>query len=53
MANSLLMGHSHTDPFQAGVTYYLVFENPGNLVRRGGTVSVLLGDTEIDDVPVQ
>ncbi len=53
VASSLLMGHSHSDPFKAGVTYYYVFENPGNVIRRGGTVSVLLGDTEIDDVPVQ
>ncbi len=53
VADSLLMGHSHTAPFDAGVVYYLIFENPGNMVKRGGTVSVLLGNTEIDGVTVQ
>ena len=53
VAASLLMGHSHSDPFHAGQTYYLVFENPGNLVQRGSTVSVLLGDAQVDDVVVQ
>jgi hypothetical protein len=53
VVNSLLMGHSHTGVFKTGVTYYLVFENPGNLVQRGGRVSVLLGDAQVQHVPVQ
>ncbi len=53
VANSLLMGHSHSSPFNAGVTYYLIFENPGNLISRGGTVSVLLGDAQVEHVQVQ
>ncbi len=52
VANNLLMSHSHTAPFQAGLTYYWVFENPGSLVPRGATVNVLLGSSEIDHVEV-
>lgn len=53
VVNSLLMGHSHSGTFTAGQTYYLVFENPGNLVQRGSMVSVLLGDAQVDDVVVK
>ncbi len=53
VVNSLLMGHSHSGSYQAGQTYYLIFENPGNLVQSGGKVSVLLGDAEVDDVNVR
>ncbi len=53
VVSNLLMGHSHEQGFQAGVTYYLIFENPGNLVQRGGTVSVLLGPAEVDHVAVR
>ncbi|MDQ2935064.1 MAG: hypothetical protein M3R49_08840 [Chloroflexota bacterium] len=52
LADQLLMGHSHTDAFKAGHTYYLIFENPGNLVQRGGTVSVLLGRYEVEHYTV-
>ena len=48
--NSLLMGHSHTGTFNAGQTYYMIFENPGNIVQSGGRVSVLLGNAEVDHV---
>jgi hypothetical protein len=50
--NRLLMGHSHTGALTPAVTYYLVFENPGGWIRRGGTVTVLLGDAQVEDVPV-
>ena len=53
VVNSLLMGHSHTGAYTTGVTYYLVFENPGNLVQRGTRVSVLLGDAQVQHVLVQ
>ena len=53
VANQLLMGHAHGDAFKAGVTYYFVFENPGNLIQRGGRVSVLLGSAELDNVAVE
>ena len=52
VVNQLLMGHSHTAPFEPGVTYYLVFENPGNLVHRGSDVSVLLGNAQVEHVVV-
>jgi hypothetical protein len=50
---ALLMGHAHTGRLKAGVTYYLVFENPGNFVRRGDRVSVVLGDARLEHVRVQ
>jgi hypothetical protein len=53
VVNQLLMGHSHTAPFKPGVTYYLVFENPGNLVHRGSDVSVLLGNAQVEHVVVE
>ena len=53
LANELLMGHSHTAPFTAGVTYYLIFKNPGNVIQRGSTVSVLLGDAQVEHVLVR
>jgi hypothetical protein len=53
VVDQLLMGHNHSGPYQPGVTYYLVFENPGNLVQPGSQVSVLLGNVEVDHVTVR
>jgi hypothetical protein len=53
VANDLLMGHSHTGTFEIGHTYYLIFENPGNVVQAGSLVNVLLGNVEVDNVSVQ
>lgn len=53
VVNSLLMGHSHAGPYNAGQTYYLIFENPGNIVQSGSKVSVLLGDAEVDHIIVK
>ncbi len=53
VVNSLLMGHAHGGRYKAGLTYYLVFENPGNLVHRNGKVSVLLGDAQVLHVVVK
>jgi hypothetical protein len=53
VVNNLLMGHSHSGPFNAGQTYYLIFENPGNIVQSGSKVSVLLGGAEVDYVVVK
>lgn len=52
VVHELFMDHSHSGPYKAGVTYYLVFNNPGNWIHRGGRVSVLLGDAQVRDVPV-
>ena len=53
VVHQLYMDHEHSGPFRAGATYYLIFNNPGNLVHRGATVSVLLGDSQVDHVRVQ
>ena len=53
VVDQLLMGHSHTEGFKAGQTYYLIFENPGNLVQRGSKVSALLGNAQVEHVTVQ
>ena len=53
VVHDLLMSHSHTDPFKAGVTYYLIFNNPGNWVHRGSKVTVLLGDAQVEHVAVR
>jgi hypothetical protein len=52
VVHELLMNHAHSGPYQTGVTYYLVFNNPGNWVHRGGRVSVLLGDAQVEHVKV-
>jgi hypothetical protein len=52
VVNQLLMGHNHTGDFTAGHAYYLVFENPGNLIHAGSTVSVLLGSAAVGHVVV-
>jgi len=52
VVHDLLMNHEHTGDFRAGVTYYLVFNNPGNWVRRGARVTVLLGNAEVAHVRV-
>ena len=49
----LFMGHMpHSRP-KAGVTYYLVFDNPGSAVRPGAQVSVVLGDARLEHVLVR
>jgi len=50
--NQLLMNHSHSGEFKPAVTYYLIFENTGNWVRRGSKVTVLLGNAQVEHVVV-
>jgi hypothetical protein len=52
VVKDLYMGHAHTGTYKSAVTYYLVFENPGNWVHRGSEVTVLLGDAQVEHVPV-
>jgi hypothetical protein len=52
VVSRLFMGHAHSGELKAAVTYYLVFENPGNIVGRGGKVTVLLGDAQVEHVAV-
>ena len=53
VVRDLLMNHAHTGKYTAGETYYLVFENPGNWVRRGSSVTVLLGGAQVEHVTVR
>ena len=53
VVHQLLMNHAHSGAFKAGVTYYLVFENPGNWLRRGSKVTVLLGNAQVEHVTVR
>jgi hypothetical protein len=54
VVNELLMNHAvHKGPLKIGVTYYLVFSNPGNWVRRGSMVTVLLGNAQVQHVVVR
>jgi len=53
VVHDLLMNHAHSGKYTAGETYYLVFENPGNYVRRGSTVTVLLGEAQVEHVVVR
>jgi hypothetical protein len=54
VVNQLLMSHGvHKGPLKAGVTYYLVFNNPVNWVRRGSMVTVLLGNAQDEHVEVR
>jgi len=48
----LLMDHAHSGPLKPAVTYYLLFDNPGGWVHRGATVTVLLGDAQVEHVVV-
>src|SRR5215475_494938 len=52
VVHELFMNHSHSGPFKAGVTYYLVFNNPGNWIHHGSTVSVMLGNAQVEHVRV-
>ena len=47
------MGHRHSGAFKAGHTYFVLFENPGNLVQRGTRVTVVLGGLRVAHVKVQ
>ena len=53
VVRDLLMSHAHTGKYTAGETYYLVFENPGNWIRRGSKVTVLLGKAQVEHVVVR
>jgi hypothetical protein len=48
----LLMGHMHKGQPKAGITNYLVFMNPGDGIRRGDRVSVVLGPARLEHVRV-
>lgn len=49
----LVMGHAHKGQVKPGVTYYLVFYNPSDVVRRGEKVTVQLGGARLEHVVVR
>jgi hypothetical protein len=49
----LFMDHGHHGSFKAGVTYPLIFLDPGGIVRRGDRVSVVLGGARLEHVRVE
>ena len=53
VVDELFMGHSHHGQLKVAHTYYLIFNNPGNLLHAGTTVTVQLGAARIAHVPVQ
>jgi hypothetical protein len=53
VVDQLLMGHSHKGVLHAGQTYYLLFENPDDLVRRGSRVTVALGGLRVPHIRVR
>jgi hypothetical protein len=53
LVNQLLDGSKVPMQFRAGSTYYMIFQNPGNMIQRGGTVRVFIGDAEVERVAVR
>ena len=53
VVNDLFMGHSHHGQLKVAHTYYLIFNNPGNLLQAGTRVTVQLGAARTAHVPVQ
>lgn len=53
VVNQLFMGHQHKGRMKAGQSYYLIFNNPGNLVERGSRVTVQLGTARVASIPVR
>jgi hypothetical protein len=49
----LLMGHLPHGAAKAGVTSFMLFVNPGNIVHRGDLVSVILGPARLTHVRVE
>jgi hypothetical protein len=53
VVNRLFMGHMPHGPVNAGVTYYMVFENYDHAIQRGRPVTVELGGGRLEDVAVR
>jgi hypothetical protein len=49
----LFMGHMHHGRLKSAQQYYLVFDNPGNLLRAGARVTVQLATARVADVLVR
>jgi hypothetical protein len=53
VVNDLFMGHAHHGQLKVAHTYYLIFNNPGNLLQTGSQVTVRLGGARVAHVPVE
>ena len=52
--NQPFMGHvPHSIKLQAGQTYYMIFFNPGDVIKPGSRVTVVLGRARLEHVAVQ
>jgi hypothetical protein len=47
------MGHAHMNAPKQGIAYFVLFENSGDLLRSGSTVTVQLGDARIQHIRVR
>jgi hypothetical protein len=47
------MGHTHMNAPKLGITYFVLFENTGTLIRPGAHVTVQLGDARLAHVQVR
>jgi hypothetical protein len=47
------MGHMHMNAPKQGISYFVLFENSGDLIRPGKRVTVQLGDARIAHVRVR
>jgi len=45
--------HSSSQELHTAVTYYELLMNPGGLLKRGSAVTVLIGESRLEHVPVQ
>jgi hypothetical protein len=53
VVRDLFMGHMHHGRLKPAQQYYLVFDNPGNLLRPGTRVTVRLASARTAHVPVR
>ena len=47
------MGHAPHAKLNEAVTYFVILENPGDVVQPGGTVTVVMGAARLEHVPVE
>jgi hypothetical protein len=47
------MGHTMGGTPKVGITYYLIYNNPGSVVQKDSRVTVQLGNARLPHVRVQ
>lgn len=45
--------HTHHADYEFGRTFYQIYRNPGGVVKRGSSVTILLGDLRLSNVIVR